>query len=297
MTKNISYIIGVDGGGTGTRAIVGDETGMELARGSSGPSSLANGVDFAWNSVIKAVHNAFSHAQIDVPVLSQMAIGLGLAGAHNRQWAADFVAKNPGFGLLQLETDAYTTLYGAHQGAPGGIVALGTGSVGESLLADGSRHEVGGWGFPSGDEAGGAWLGLRAVNYAEQVLDGRLENSAFATDVINHCGGHRDGMFAWLAKANQNSYAQLAPVVVSHAQHGENSAVLQIMQDAAAEIVKIALALDKSNTIPIALCGGLAGAFDKFLPQSLQERLVAPRGDSVTGAMLMIRKVMENNTC
>jgi len=297
MTNNISYLIGIDGGGTGTRAIVANKTGMVLARGSYGPSSLANGVDFAWNSIIKAINNAFSQAQIEVPAFSQMAIGLGVAGAHNKQRATEFAGKNPGFCLLQLETDAYTTMYGAHKGAPGGIVAIGTGSVGESLLSDGSRHEVGGWGFPSSDEASGAWLGMRAANYAQQVLDGRVENSAFATDVINHCGGHRDAMFIWLAKANQNSYAQIAPLLVEHALKKQNPVAEQIMQEASKEIVKIVQALDKSNEIPIALCGGLAHAFEKFLPQNLLERLVSPHGDSATGALMMIKKIAESYAC
>ena len=80
--------------------------------------------------------------------------------------------------MVALESDALTTLLGAHAGQPGVIVAIGTGSVGEVLHADGSRHEVGGWGFPSGDEAGGAWIGMRAINHAQQVVDGRVPGSA-----------------------------------------------------------------------------------------------------------------------
>src|SRR6201991_5303599 len=44
------YLIGVDGGGTGTRVVLGDAQGRELAIATSGPSGLALGVERAWQS-------------------------------------------------------------------------------------------------------------------------------------------------------------------------------------------------------------------------------------------------------
>jgi glucosamine kinase len=91
--------------------------------------------------------------------------------------------------------------------------------VGEVKLPDGRHVEVGGWGFPAGDEASGAWMGLRAINHVQQVLDGRLPANAFATDVANACGGARNAIQNWLAQATQTNYAQLARIVL---QHGES---------------------------------------------------------------------------
>ena len=42
--------------------------------------------------------------------------------------AEKFRAANPGFAGLAVETDAGTTLLGAHEGKPGAIIALGTGN-------------------------------------------------------------------------------------------------------------------------------------------------------------------------
>lgn len=295
MTNKITYLIGVDGGGTGTRVAVADVNGVELARGSAGPSGLINGVDVAWKAIMTAIERAFASINTAIPPLSQVGIGLGLAGVHNKQWARQFAEKNPGFGLLKLETDGHTTVLGAHYGRPGGIVAIGTGSVGEARLGDGRHREVGGWGFPCGDEAGGAWIGMRAVNHLQQVLDGRADSSAFSDDVLVHCGGNLDAVFSWLAQANQGSFAQLAPLVIAHAGMQHNAVVEKIMQDAAHEIAKIAFALDKDNVLPIALCGGLARPLEKYLPASLQNRLVPPSGDSAAGALLLIKKINEGN--
>ena len=170
----IEYLIGVDGGGSGTRvrlARAGATDGLDLAtlaEGFAGPSALSQGTASAWQAIGTAVAQAFAAAGVTPPPLDRIAIGLGLAGVHNKSWAGEFVEANPGYQAVALNNDGYTTLLGAHGGKPGAIIALGTGSVGYALLADGTHREVGGWGFPSGDEGSGAWIGLGAANYVQQ---------------------------------------------------------------------------------------------------------------------------------
>ncbi|HEU4844711.1 MAG TPA: BadF/BadG/BcrA/BcrD ATPase family protein [Burkholderiaceae bacterium] len=284
----IEYFIGVDGGGSGTRVRLADRDGRELAEGASGPSGLLHGIERAWAAVEDAAAQAFRAAGLAIPDRQHVAIGLGLAGVHNKQWAAQFVAANPGYAKVALETDAGTTLLGAHCGQPGAIIALGTGSVGEVMLADGSRYEVGGWGFPSGDEAGGAWIGLRAVNHIQQVIDGRAAGSPFASAVIDACGGMRDAIQVWLAGANQTQYAQLARLVLQHADADPTARA--IVLEAGRQVALMAHALDAGATLPIALCGGLAAPLRPYLPQSLLQRLVPPQGDSAAGALRLIQQ-------
>ncbi|WP_300759035.1 BadF/BadG/BcrA/BcrD ATPase family protein [Janthinobacterium sp.] len=283
----IEYIIGVDGGGSGTRVRLARPDGQELGQGQSGPSGLVHGIDRAWTSVAHAVTLAFRAADLAQPPLQQMAIGLGLAGVHNKQWAASFIEHNPGYAHVALESDALTTLLGAHSGKPGAIVAIGTGSVGEVLHADGSRHEVGGWGYPSGDEAGGAWIGMRAMGHAQQVVDGRVPGSAFATAIIDACGGHRDAMQAWLASASQTTFAQLARLVLEHAPN--NAVARAILVEAGQQVALIAGALDPNASLPVALCGGLAAPLSAYLPAELLQRVVPAQGDSAAGGLRLIR--------
>jgi glucosamine kinase len=282
----IEYFIGVDGGGTGTRVRLANADGVELAQGHGGPSALAHGIGNAWASIGGAVAMAFAQVGITQPAIGAIAIGLGLAGVHNKLWAAQFVAANPGYAALRLETDGFTTLMGAHGGEPGTIVAIGTGSVGQAMLAGGEQREVGGWGFPAGDEASGGWLGLRAVNHIEQVLDGRKASSPFAQAVIDACGGARDPIQEWLGKANQTSYAQLAPIVIAHG--ATDAAARGFLLDAGLEVASIAHALDPSGTLPLALCGGLGAPLRAYLPPDLLARSVAPQGDAASGALRMI---------
>lgn len=286
----IDYLIGVDGGGTGTRVRIARAGGGEIAQAQGGPSGLAHGIDKAWKAIGAAVAAAFASAGIAHPPLSSMAIGLGLAGVHNKEWAAQFVAANPGYAALRLETDGFTTLVGAHQGKPGAIVAIGTGSVGQVLLPNGEQREVGGWGFPAGDEASGGWMGLRAINHIEQVLDGRKPPSAFAQHVIDACGGNRDAIQVWLGKASQTAFASLAPIVVANA---DDPTARQILADAGVEVAIIARALDPDAELPLALCGGLGQALRAWLPAELLARTVAPHGDAASGALRMIEQHIE----
>ncbi|MFS2026540.1 BadF/BadG/BcrA/BcrD ATPase family protein [Massilia sp. GER05] len=284
----IDYLIGVDGGGTGTRvrlARFSPHGVVELAQGASGPSGLGLGIARAWASVQDAVAQAFAAAGIEQPSLDRIAIGLGLAGVHNRQWAQAFEQADPGYAALRLETDAFSTLLGAHGGRPGAIVAIGTGSVGEVLQPDGTRREVGGWGFPAGDEASGGWIGLAAINHIEQVLDGRRPGGAFADAVVDACGGNRAAIQVWLGQATQTTYATLAPLVL---QHADDPAARAILAKAGEEAAAIARALDPDGRLPLALCGGLGSALRDWLPPALAARARAPEGDSARGALRMI---------
>jgi glucosamine kinase len=284
----IDYLIGVDGGGTGTRVRLARADGTELAQGRAGPSALAHGIDNAWRAITAAVHEAFANAGLAVPPWSAVAIGLGLSGVHNKDWAAAFIAAHPGYGAIVLDTDATTTLLGAHAGAPGVIVAIGTGSVGQAQLADGSMREAGGWGFPAGDEASGGWIGLRAVNLVERVVDGRAPHSAFAAELIDACGGSRDAIQRWLGGANQTAYAQLAPIVVAHA--ASDPAARAMLEAAGLEVASLAHALDPGGELPLALCGGLGAPLRAFLPPQLAARCGTPQGDAASGALRMIAR-------
>ncbi len=287
----IDYLIGVDGGGTGTRVRLARLDGTELAQASGGPSALARGIANAWTTIDRAVQEAFAQIGIVAVPRAACAIGLGLAGVHNKVWKAEFIAANPGYAALALDTDGFTTMMGAHAGKPGAIVAIGTGSVGEAMLADGSKIEVGGWGFPAGDEASGAWMGLRALNHVEHVLDGRAEGRAFSREVIDFCGGSRDALQVWLGQATQTTYASLARFVVAH---GETDPVARaILEHAGQEAAAIADALDPTHTLPLALSGGLGEVLRAWLPPQTLARCVPAQGDSAAGALRMIARELK----
>ncbi|OXJ40942.1 ATPase [Burkholderia sp. HI2714] len=275
------FAIGIDGGGTGTRAVLADRHGRELAQGRGGPSGLGLGIERAWASIGAACADAFTQAGYAFD-WSQCALGCGLAGVNNAAWLAAFRAQAP-LGALAVESDAYTTVVGAHGGAPGLIVALGTGSIAAALDAAGACRIAGGFGFPSGDEASGAWLGVRALAYAQQALDGRVPRDAFANALLAETGAQdRDALVQWSCDANQTIYARLAPIVLAHRSHPVGGALIAQAGD---EIGKMIDALDPQQALPVALCGGLADALAPAVPARHAARLRAPLDDSAHGAL------------
>ena len=166
-----------------------------------------------------------------------------------------------------------TTVVGAHGSAPGLIVALGTGSIAAALDAAGACRIAGGFGFPSGDEASGAWLGVRALAYAQQALDGRVPCDAFASALLAETGAQdRDALVQWSCDANQTVYARLAPIVFAHRAHPVAAALIAQAGD---EIGKMIDALDPQHALPVALCGGLADALAPAVPARHAGRLRA----------------------
>ncbi|ARF83515.1 N-acetylglucosamine kinase [Burkholderia cenocepacia] len=282
------FAIGIDGGGTGTRAVLADRDGRELAQGRGGPSGLGLGIERAWASIGAACADAFTQAGLAFD-WSQCTLGCGLAGVNNAAWLAAFRAQAP-LGALAIESDAYTTVVGAHGGAPGLIVALGTGSIAAALDAAGACRIAGGFGFPSGDEASGAWLGVRALAYAQQALDGRVPRDAFATALLAETGAHdRDALVQWSCDANQTIYARLAPIVFAHRTHPVARALIAQAGD---EIGKMIDALDPQHALPVALCGGLADALAPAVPARHAARLRAPLDDSAHGALRLALRAL-----
>ena len=286
--NNDLFLIGVDGGGTGTRIVLADAQGRELAQAASGPSGLGLGVERAWRAIAAACADAFSQAGAAFD-WSRCVLGCGLAGVNNRDWLAAFRAQAPALAGLAVESDAYTTLLGAHGGACGVIVALGTGSVGAAADRDGGEcRMVSGYGFPSGDEASGAWLGVRAIVHAQHALDGRGPNDDFAQALLAHVGARdRDELVVWLCEANQTAYASLARVLIAHRAH---PFAARLLGEAGIEIGKMIAALDPSATLPVALCGGLGAPLREYVPQAHQPRLREPLGDSAHGALQLAQR-------
>ncbi len=283
------FLIGIDGGGTHTRAVLADARGVKLAQGYSGPSGLALGIERAWDAIEAACRAAFAQADTQLE-WKHCVLGCGLAGANQRDWLAAFIARAPPLAAFEVSSDAYTTVLGAHGGAPGVIVALGTGSIAAVLDENSVYRIVGGYGFPSGDEASGAWLGLQALAHVQQALDRRVAADTFSQALLTHIGiDDRDSLVAWSCNANQTAYASVAPIVIHHKDHPVAAALLV---RAGREIGKMIDALDRHGTLPVALCGGLAEALTPYVPLLYRKRLREPMADSAHGAIQLALRGM-----
>jgi len=277
--------VGIDGGGTSTRAVVADASGRLLGRGESGASALNQGVDQAWRHIAEAIERA------GVPDLQlrDCALGLGLSGTGVPAQLQGFVAADPGVARFALITDGFAGLLGAHGGRPGALLISGTGSVAEALLEDGSHRMTGGWGWQIGDEGSGAWLGQQAMKVAQAAFDGRAPRGPLADSVYGITGARREELLAFCAQAGQGGYASLARLVFENV---GDPAAEALLATAARALDELAAALHP--TLPLALAGSIALRLAPRLSPALQSRRVEPQGDAAAGALWLIQ---QRETC
>jgi glucosamine kinase len=300
--NTLSYLVGIDGGGTGTRARLTAADGHLLGVGGAGPSALGQGVAQAWRHIVDAAADAFRAAgrvhealamTSDPAWRARCGLGLGLSGAENPAWVRDFRAAAParGWGHLALDTDGYAAVLGAHAGRPGALVAIGTGSVGEALHADGRRLTVGGWGWLLGDEAGGAWFGQHAMRIAQQAIDARAPAGALAHAIWADCGADRPTLLDWCASADQRRYAELAPRVFElEARDPAAAALIAAALDA---VRAIADALDPRAELPLAITGGIGRQLLPRLAHVMSHSIVDPAGDATEGALRLLQHALQ----
>ena len=279
--------VGIDGGGTSTRAVVADSEGRILGRGEAGASALNQGTEQAWRHIEQAIQRA----GVAGLALRDCAIGLGLSGTGVPAQLRAFVAADPGVARFSLITDGLAALLGAHGGQPGALLIAGTGSVAEALLPDGSRRMVGGWGWQIGDEGSGAWLGQQAMKLAQAAYDSRVPAGPLVQAVWRQTGAAREDMLGFCAQAGQGGYAGLAPLVFEH--EGDDPAASALLADAARALDALGAAVHP--TLPLALAGSIALRLSSRLSPALQSRRVEPQGEPVAGALWLIQQQETNH--
>ena len=290
----VAYLIGVDGGGSGTRALVQRAGGEVVGFGTSGPSALGQGIGQAWGHVLVAIRRAFEAAGLPVAPWHRCALAVGLSGVSHAPWRDEFLAGDPGFAALVAETDSFTMLVGAHEGKPGAIVIAGTGSIGEALRADGSRATVGGWGFRVDDEGSGGWLGLQAVRHGLAAFDGRVNPSPLARRVWMHCGDERETLQAWCSSSGQFEYAQLARAVFEC--EGTDPVAARLLQQATQALEDLVLAVDPRGRLPVAISGSIGERLCPRMRPAVRSRIVQAKTGAAEGAVMLARRALQKET-
>jgi glucosamine kinase len=282
--------VGVDGGGTGCRARIENAEGRLLGTGIAGPAALRIGLGSALAEVEKACSGALEEAGLGSDALSSLHAAVGLAGV-GRKGAIEQLALRPHpFRSVVYAHDATIACIGAHGARDGGIVIVGTGSVGFALIG-GREVRVGGYGFPISDEGSGADLGLHAIRLALRAYDGRAVTTSLTRDVMMRFQNDPFEAVAWMDQATATDYATFAPLVMRHADAGDPVA-RRIVRDAAEQIDELVRRLSESGASRVALLGGLASSMQPWLAPDVQRRLVPVEGDAVDGALHLARRAV-----
>ncbi len=167
------FFLGVDGGQSSTKALVGEETGRVIGHGRGGPCNHVGGPEGREKfvrAVGDCVREACGRAGMEAARVDFEAACLGFSGGPADK--RDLVAGMLRAGRLIVTHDALIALAGATAGEPGVIVIAGTGSIAFGRNAAGKSARAGGWGYLFGDEGGGFDITRQALRAALRFEEG-----------------------------------------------------------------------------------------------------------------------------
>lgn len=289
--KSDALLLGVDGGGTQCRARLCAPSGAMLGEGVAGPANIRFGLEESIAAVHDAARQCLQQAGLSSRHLSRITACLALAGASEPPDMAAVQRQRHPFGRTTVTTDAHAACVGAHRGRDGGIIVVGTGSIGWAELG-GRHHRVGGWGLPVGDEGSGAWLGRETVRRVLWAHDGRREWTGLLRTVFEQFQRDPHAIVRWSASAAPRDFGALAPAVVAHATLGDPAAVA-LMRLAGGHVDAIAARLVALGADRLVLVGGLAPHVQPWISHETRAHLVLPAGDALDGAVQLARAAAE----
>lgn len=279
------WYLGIDAGGSTCRARLADGQGRVLGTGLAGPANTRIGLDALRAALEDVTAQAFAAAGLGPDARAATAAGMGIAGL-SRPGALDALAvMDFGFARVNFATDAAIANLGAHRGADGATLILGTGSIAQ-LRVGGVDFAIGGYGFPISDEGSGAALGLSAMRHALRALDGRTTRTPLALAIAARFGHAVPQAVAWMDRATPADYAALAPIVLQHAE-ADDVIARSIVEDAAGHVERFIETIFARGAPACALLGGLAPRLRPWLRERTVARLSTPQGDALDGALLL----------
>lgn len=256
----MDYIIGVDSGGTKTKAVSFDLDGNLLNTAQSGAGNLTVAFDTSIENTKEAVLSLQKLHSGDNCIYA----AFGYAGAETGSLKNAALSElSAFFGTtikeLFITNDALLALYSALEGQDGALIISGTGSIGY-LKHKNDAFRFGGWGHLISDEGSGYYIGITAIKYITGAYDNGNENTPLKSAVFQKLAitSHRE-LIAFTYGASKAEIASLCTVVEGLAQEKDPQAVA-ILTKAGEKLAYLAINLLRLHPIPspnIALSGSV----------------------------------------
>jgi len=191
-------LLGIDAGGTSTRAVLTDQRGQCFGYGVGGRGNpISAGPDRAADGVLDAVEKALFGTDLtlaDVPVIVAAMAGMRASGGS--EWLRDRLVARGFSGRLVFESDLLATYFSGAASAFGYALVSGTGAC-VIRVQDGRIDAAGdGLGWLLGDRGSGFWIGHAIARAAVQDLDGTGPATTLTDRVLARYGLERTGVRA-----------------------------------------------------------------------------------------------------
>ena len=261
----MTAVLGIDGGGSHTRAAWVDREGRVVAT-AIGASINPRHHDLA--TVGRRL------AELVAGKGEVAAAFLSLGGISTRADGEEVEAvaqtvRELRAARVRVDNDAVAALAGGLAGRPGMVLIAGTGSACFGVAADGRQYWCGGWEYVADDAGSAWWLAVEAVRMAVRMHDGRLPRSALHELVFARLGqGEPRTLPRQLSQLDRAGLAALAPAVIALA--ATDVAAAQLLDRAADELAGMvavtAARLFAGQPCELIYTGGLARSGPPFSP-------------------------------
>lgn len=289
-------LVGVDGGGSKTRVMIGTADG-EILTTLDGPKSAVTPGEAARSADVigELVTRALAEVAQPGAVLPRV-LYCGVAGTGRDEERKALHAALDAKELAEevvIDSDGLIAMYDALDDRAGILLVVGTGSIAYGRSPAGEIVRCGGWGPAFGDEGSGGWIGRRALSIVAASSDGREPPTALLFPILaaTQCEDVQD-LVPWAAAADARAFASLASVVFSTAAAGDpraNALVTLAAEELVLHIRALARQLftDERAAVAVALSGGL---MERGSP--LRKRLEQRLKSAVPGAQLRVEDVL-----
>jgi len=281
------YIVGLDGGGTGCRAVVSDHAGTIIGRGNGPAANIATNFQGTLESILIATRTAYATANLPIEQMENDVAVLGLAGSRVGDLSGRLEKTLPFF-RSKVVNDRDTTVQGALEDADGSVAVIGTGSFfvgrhGENTVS------IGGWGFHLADDGSGARMGQELLRRTVLAYDGLAPHSDLSRAILVEFGGSPDGIVEFALQADPRDYGEFAPRIIEGVRAGDIIAH-EIFESAKACVQHALDTIGVGNGGSLCLLGGLGPIYQEFLDSAYQAYCVPPKGNALDGAIELARR-------
>jgi glucosamine kinase len=177
-------VVGIDAGGSKTRAFAVDRDGAVVGRGAGGGANLLSSPDPA-GSIAAALSESLGNAKPEAVVLSCS----GGDRPADREKGRAILTQLVGPAVrIEVTHDAIAALYAGNPAGCGVVLISGTGSIAFGRNDEGEERRAGGWGYLIGDEGSAVWLGLEGLRAAAHHADGRGAGTAITAHLLGELG-------------------------------------------------------------------------------------------------------------
>jgi len=264
-------VVGMDAGGTKTRAFAVTRAGEIVGRGAGGGANLLSSPD-PHGSIAAALREALAGRIPDAVVLSCAGGEREADRAKGRAILAALLGPDV---AVDVTHDAKAALYAGNPAGCGVVLISGTGSIAYGRNDQGVEARCGGWGYLVGDEGSAVWIGQEGLRAASYDHDGRGSPTAISRHLFEDLGASdfNDVLPLLYGKPHPSPAILAATRAVARAFAESDAIAVNIVQRGARSLADMTATVARGLSLengPVYLAGG---AFENVRPLEKAVRL------------------------